>query len=80
MAWLAVGAEIILFALLNLELVSAATYSFQIPSLISSIILLQDSLSSGEGELSPLVLLEIAWLGVAIVCFSRLLIRSIRKA
>ena len=80
MAWLAVGVEIILFALLNLELVSAATYSFQIPSLISSVILLQDSLFSGGFELSPLVLLEIAWFGVAIVCSSRLLIRSIRKA
>ena len=80
MAWLAVGVEIILFALLNLEIISAATYSFQIPSLISSIVLLQDSLSYSSFDLSPLVLLEIAWFGVAIVCFSRLLIRSIRRA
>jgi hypothetical protein len=80
MEWFAVGVEIVLFTLLNLEVVSAATYAFQIPSLVSSSVLLQDLFSTYGFALSPLGLLELAWFCVAIVSFSRLVIRTVRKA
>jgi hypothetical protein len=79
MAWLAVGLEIVLFTLLNFELLSASTYLFQVPSLISSGILLKDVFSNYGFSVSPLALLEVAWFIVAIIAFSRLVIRTTRR-
>ena len=79
MEWLAGGLEIVLFTLLNFELLSASTYLFQVPSLISSAILLKDAFSSYGFSLSPFAMLEVAWFFVALIAFARLVIGTARR-
>lgn len=80
MDWLAVSIEILLFGLLNFEKVKASTFTYQIPSLLSSSVLLHGELAKTGLALTPLGFLELAWFCIAILALAQLIITRIRRS